>query len=72
MAVDVQNNVEIDVWSDIEIICPVCRTKKSINIPARIIDKSKQLTSILIPIGRICDHAFIPFVDKQFKVRGYH
>ena len=71
MAVDVQNNVETDVWSDIEIICPVCRTKKSINIPARIIDKSKQLTSILIPIGRICDHAFIPFVDKQFKVRGY-
>ena len=71
MAVDVQNNVETDVWLDIEIICPVCRTKKSINIPARIIDKSKQLTSILIPIGRICDHAFIPFVDKQFKVRGY-
>ncbi len=71
MAVDVQNNVETDVWSDVEIICPVCRTKKSINIPARIIDKSKQLTSILIPIGRICDHAFIPFVDKQFKVRGY-
>ena len=71
MAVDVQNSVETDVWSDVEIICPVCRTKKSINIPARIIDKSKQLTSILIPIGRICDHAFIPFVDKQFKVRGY-
>ena len=71
MAVDVLNNIEPDVWSEVEIICPVCRTKKSINIPARIIDKSKQLTSILIPIGRICDHAFIPFVDKQFKVRGY-
>jgi len=71
MAVDVDNNVETDVWSEVEIICPVCRTKKSINIPARVIDKSKQLTSILIPIGRICDHAFIPFVDKQFKVRGY-
>jgi len=59
MAVDVLNNIEPDVWSEVEII------------PARIIDKSKQLTSILIPIGRICDHAFIPFVDKQFKVRGY-
>lgn len=37
----------------------------------RIIDDSKQLTSILIPIGRICEHTFIPFIDKHFKVRGY-
>jgi len=71
MAVSVQDNTETEVWQDVEIICPICRTKRTINIPIRIIDGSKQLTSILIPVGRICDHAIVPFVDKQFKVRGY-
>jgi hypothetical protein len=71
MAVKAQNNIEPEVWRDIDIVCPICQIKKSINIPMRIIDDSKQLTSILIPIGRICEHTFIPFIDKHFKVRGY-
>ncbi|TFG26134.1 MAG: hypothetical protein EU532_10675, partial [Promethearchaeota archaeon] len=71
MAVKAQNQVETEVWGDVEIICPICRTKRIINIPMRIIDQSKQLTSIFIPLGRVCDHAFIPFIDKQLKVRGY-
>lgn len=71
MAVKAQNNIEPEVWRDVDIVCPICHIKKSINIPMRIIDDSKQLTSILIPIGRICEHTFIPFIDKHFKVRGY-
>ena len=71
MEVKVQNFLDSDLWGDVEIICPICRAKKIINIPKRIIDESKQLTSILIPMGRICNHTFIPFIDKQFKVRGY-
>ena len=71
MAVKAQNNIEPEVWRDIDIVCPICQIKKSINIPMRIVDDSKQLTSILIPIGRICEHTFIPFIDKHFKVRGY-
>lgn len=71
MAVKTHSNVESELWGDVEIICPICRTRNIINIPKRVIDESKQLTSIFIPIGRICDHAFIPFIDKQFKVRGY-
>ena len=71
MAVKAQNQVETEVWGDVEIICPICRTKRIINIPMRIIDQSKQLTSLFIPSGRVCDHAFVPFIDKQLKVRGY-
>lgn len=71
MAVKTQGKIESEEWEDVEIICPNCHIKKIINIPKRIIDNSKQLTSIFIPAGRICDHAFIPFIDKQFKVRGY-
>ena len=71
MAVKSQNKVETELWGDIEIICPICRSKRMINIPMRIIDQSKQLTSLFIPTGRICDHAFVPFIDKHLKVRGY-
>ena len=71
MATRVQTNIEPELWGDVDIICPICRTKKKINIPMRIIDQSKQLTSILIPSGRICDHAIVPFIDKQLKVRSY-
>ncbi|MFX0069737.1 MAG: hypothetical protein ACFFAO_01475 [Candidatus Hermodarchaeota archaeon] len=71
MATRVQTNTEPELWGDVDIICPICRTKKKINIPMRIIDQSKQLTSILIPSGRICDHAIVPFIDKQLKVRSY-
>jgi hypothetical protein len=71
MAVNAQSNIESEVWGNVEIVCPICRSKKIINIPMRIIDQSKQLTSLFIPAGRICDHAFVPFIDKHLKVRGY-
>ncbi|MFX1444743.1 MAG: hypothetical protein ACFFHV_15130 [Promethearchaeota archaeon] len=71
MAIKAQNNMETEVWGNVEIVCPICRSKKIINIPMRIIDESKQLTSLLIPSGRVCDHAFVPFIDKHLKVRGY-
>ena len=71
MAVKAQSNIETEVWGNVEIVCPICRSKKIINIPMRIIDQSKQLTSLFIPTGRVCDHAFVPFIDKQLKVRGY-
>lgn len=71
MAVKAQSNLETEVWGNVGIVCPICRSKKIINIPMRIIDQSKQLTSLLIPTGRVCDHAFVPFIDKHLKVRGY-
>lgn len=71
MAIRAQPNIETEIWGNVEIMCPICRSRKIINIPMRIIDQSKQLTSLFIPIGRVCNHAFVPFIDKHLKVRGY-
>lgn len=55
----------------ISISCPICKNKRIIEIPLSIIDKSKQLTTISIPKGKICEHHFQIFIDKDYKVRGF-
>jgi hypothetical protein len=55
----------------IEIICPICKSKKQLNIPESIINQSKQLTAVSIQKGMLCNHHFQLFIDKNFKVRGY-
>jgi len=55
----------------ISIACPVCKAKEIIEIPISIIDKSKQLTTISIPKGKICNHHFQLFIDKNYIVRGF-
>lgn len=56
---------------DIQIVCPNCKTKKKLKIPAKVINQNKQLTTISIPSGLCCEHSFQSFVDKNFIVRGY-
>ena len=55
----------------IDVICPICKTKKQINIPENVINEAKQLTSISISKDIVCTHHFQAFVDKNFVVRGY-
>jgi len=55
----------------IEVICPLCKVKKRINIPENVINEAKQLTSISISKDIVCNHHFQAFVDKNFIVRGY-
>ena len=62
---------DLNEYSDIIFICPVCKSRKDLKFPKTIINQAKQLTTISIPKGLICDHHFQAFVDKQFKVRGY-
>ena len=40
-------------------------------IPIKIIDQSKQLTTISVPLGLVCNHNFQTFIDKNFVIRGY-
>ncbi|MFX1596021.1 MAG: hypothetical protein ACFFBK_08130, partial [Promethearchaeota archaeon] len=40
-------------------------------IPTKIINHAKQLTTVSIPSGAVCEHGFQSFVDKNFIVRGY-
>jgi len=56
---------------EIKIRCPECSTDKKLMIPKKVIDQSKQLTTISIPSKLCCEHSFQAFVDKNFIVRGY-
>ena len=58
-------------YQNILVICPTCKTKKDLTIPTKIINQAKQLTTVSIPSGAVCEHSFQSFVDKNFKVRGY-
>ncbi|MFX1501882.1 MAG: hypothetical protein ACFFDH_13035 [Promethearchaeota archaeon] len=61
----------VEDYQDIIVICPTCKTKKELKIPTKIINQAKQLTTVSIPSGAVCEHSFQSFVDKNFKVRGY-
>ena len=58
-------------FKTITIICPKCQEKKKLSVPVKIINESKQLTTISIPVNLCCEHSFQAFVDKNFKIRGY-
>jgi hypothetical protein len=64
-----QNNE--DFLKEILIVCPRCKVNKKLKIPAKVINQSKQLTTISIPSDLCCKHTFQAFVDKNFIVRGY-
>lgn len=51
--------------------CPLCKVKKLIQIPPSVIEGKKELTTISIPKGKICDHHFQIFVDRHYIIRGY-
>ncbi|MFW9820517.1 MAG: hypothetical protein ACFFE5_12970 [Candidatus Thorarchaeota archaeon] len=67
---EIKNNISFDT-SKIEFICPVCKSKKLLDVPKSVIAEAKQLTTMSIAKGLVCDHQFQAFVDKQFQVRGY-
>jgi len=56
---------------DIVVQCPICKSKKNLEIPSQIINQSNQLSTVSIPSGLVCKHTFQAFIDKNFKVRGY-
>lgn len=51
--------------------CPICKESRKLRLPVKIINQSKQLTTVSIPSGLNCEHSFQAFVDKNFVVRGY-
>lgn len=65
------NTTEKEIYKKIQIICPKCSKKDFLKVPEKIIDQSKQLTTVSLPAGLICQHSFQAFVDKNLKVRGY-
>ncbi len=60
---------EFEKWIPIQLQCPICYEKKVIEIPERIISsENKNLINIKIPRYKICQHAFMVSIDKNFKV----
>jgi len=55
----------------LKFICPICKAEAHLAISESVISQAKQLTTISIQKGEICEHHFQAFVDKNFKVRGY-
>ncbi len=55
----------------IEVICPVCKSKKVIQIPKSVVNQASQLTTISVPQDKVCQHHFQLFLDKNFSIRGY-
>lgn len=62
---------DLNEYSSILFICPICKLQKELKFPNSIIHQAKQLSTISIPKGLVCKHHFQAFVDKNFKVRGY-
>ncbi len=62
---------ELNEYSKVKIICPVCKARKEVKFPKSVIKEASQITTISLPKGLLCDHHFQAFVDKNFVVRGY-
>ena len=62
---------DLNEYSSILFICPICKLQKVLKFPNSIIHQAKQLSTISIPKGLVCNHHFQAFVDKNFIVRGY-
>jgi len=56
---------------EVKLACPICSKSNEISIPLKIINQSKQLTTVSVPSGLVCEHTFQAFIDKNFKIRGY-
>ena len=61
----------LNEYSIVKITCPICKIKKELKFPKSVINEARQLTTISLPRGLLCDHHFQAFVDKNFTVRGY-
>ena len=59
-------------YKELTVQCPMCEIEKSIRVPEQIFAQKKFGTvKIQIPLGSICQHQFIVFVDLKGKIQGY-
>ncbi|MFX0044048.1 MAG: hypothetical protein ACFE8L_14130 [Candidatus Hodarchaeota archaeon] len=65
------NIANLHEYIKVQFICPICKSKKMLKVPKSVINQAKQLTTMSIAKGLVCEHQFQAFVDKNFNVRGY-
>lgn len=71
MTEDSDNTGNEEKIKDVKVVCPICKEKKIIKLPEKVINQSKQLTTVSIPANLTCEHSYQVFVDKNFTPRGY-
>lgn len=68
----VSNSVQsLEETRKVPTICPICKSKKDLDLPVSIVNQASNIATISLPKGLVCDHHFQMFVDKNFHVRGY-
>ena len=65
------NRFENEEWEEILVECPFCNKQRKIKIPLSKINKSSELTSILIPKFIICEHSFLFLIDNALTPKKY-
>ncbi|MBN1802569.1 MAG: hypothetical protein JW891_13740 [Candidatus Lokiarchaeota archaeon] len=68
---EIETGKEESKIKNVAFTCPICRTKKIVSIPIKIVSNSDGLTSISFRSGQVCEHMFQAFIDKNFQIRGY-
>lgn len=54
----------------VKIHCPICNKSGQIEVDDTLLEKSKKgIIAVNIDSSIICDHSFVSYVDKNFKVR---
>lgn len=66
-----KTDIVCDTICSIIVICPLCSKKERITIPIDIVAKRSNMAVVGITKGKVCDHSFVIYVDKDFSIRGY-
>ncbi len=53
-------------------VCPLCSAVRQVELPVEFNLKTQSnLLTVQIPVGTVCNHTFLAFIDRNFAVRGY-
>lgn len=69
-----ESNVSKNIDSEfviVPVVCPICNSKKEVNVPKSVMSRTKNLATISIQEDITCKHHFQIFIDKNYAVRGY-
>ena len=58
--------------SSVEVLfqCPKCGKSSKLEVPNYLLINCKNIITLSIPSGIICEHSIQAYIDKHFKVRG--
>ena len=57
---------------NVNVRCPICSETAEIEVAKKELGKaSRGLLSVSIPENLVCEHSFITYIDRNFKVRDY-